>query len=818
MLYLDSGVTLHGLTLFRDYNDQKRFYYMPGNPRITREGGQPLFQLLIYRRDITDNPAFKTGDRLGGGFLTMTVDIGVPESTLKAVRDELSGQIGSDVQLTPVPFEKGTVRITALGVSSDADPAKAGRFVERILDSRMPSLHNENRVVFSMELDQEGALLMQASMKDPGATQVAVVYELEYRGLMPAYKAKIKIHFNQSYEYLRARFTANTLFFKADIDKEMEKLIKELAIEITEVDFSGMDPAAAAQSRDKLNALAKELATGAFFKPALTPGSVLAVDRGQLVAADPTKAAEQVQSGFSQPLAAVVANRGNAGGTSGPRLQGQSGEDPNTRTGGRPLPTGGQAATEGETGGSRSPTAVERWNQLGRPQAALLVRSLSQEEQQDIEYNLFQVSATRRTAAPQGQIRTASGDADLAGRIKEVDLNSPFFAQVSGSVTTTADLAAAGVSSIAVKIRYGTRDDGSAPKDSDEFVLTAAGQKNTYTYMMDRRFSLEIEYQAVISYRPGFAIGDSNLEAVSPWIKTTTHNLDIDPGRLETLFHVNLTAGQIDWESVSAVECALDYEDPNPQAITKTSSVLTKANPQVSFHIRPLDPQLRSYKLKTVYQFKTGESMTIEQAGTGEKTFVLNQPTQLAVPLTVIGSDPLKRFSKMIAELSYSSAGSERQKLMTFTGNGETQTWTIFRSTIDEKPAYKYRTTLFETNGAQTRGDWTTGSDQLLVIGEKFEELLEVSVRLLVPDFRVANLLGAKLRLEYKDAAPHADKDKEQIFMTPSTEALRWAVPKKPGGGKAYEYTVTWINADGTQKVVGPRQTSDEELILHPLL
>ena len=30
--------------------------------------------------------------------------------------------------------------------------------------------------------------------------------------------------------------------------------------------------------------------------------------------------------------------------------------------------------------------------------------------------------------------------------------------------------------------------------------------------------------------------------------------------------------------------------------------------------------------------------------------------------------------------------------------------------------------------------------------------------------------------------------------------------------------TVTWINVDGTQKVVGPRRVADEELLLHPLL
>ena len=790
MLYLDSATTLQGVTLYRDYSNPKRLYYMPRHPRLAREAGEPLFQLLIYRRDITDNPAFKEGDHLGGGFLTMTVDLSVPDSVLTAIRGELSGQAGQDVELTPVPFEQGAVRVSALGTTSAAtaedEQGRVGeRFVERILGSTKPSLYGDNRAVFSMELNHEGAQLMRASLQEPGASQVAVVYDLDYRGLMPAYQAKIKIQFRQSYEYLRNRFTLNTLLFKTDLDTELERLTKEGSIQILEVDFAGMEPTAAAQARDKLNTLAKELATWAFFKPALQPGSVLAVDRGQLVAADPTAAAQQVAAGFSQPLEAVASGRGGVGGTTGPRLQGQSGDESNTRTAGRSLPTGESTPEESpETGDSQRPlSAVERWNQLGRPQAAFMMRSLTQEEQQDIEYDLFQVSATKRSIAPQGQIRLVSGDAQLAGRILEVDLQSAFFERISGTVTTSADLQASGVSSMIVKIRYGVRDDGTAPKDSVEFILTAAGQKESYSFFLDRHFSMEIEYQIVVNYQAGFAIGDPATQATSPWQRTSTRNLDIDPAEVSAIFSVALTAAQVDWEAVSAVEGTLQYDDASPGLVSQASMVLTQQKPEGAFHIRPRDPQRRGYRLQANYLFKTGESAPFEHTGSGARTFVLNQPTHLSVPITVIASDPLKRFSKIAVEMAHTPAGRpEQQKLLTFTANGETQTWTISRSSPAEKPAYQYRTTLFAANGTQSRLDWQTSSDQLLSVGERFESVLEVSVRMLVPDFPAAGLLGAKLRLQYKEAAEHADDDKEVFFMTPTPEPLHWVVPKKTGG------------------------------------
>jgi hypothetical protein len=102
--------------------------------------------------------------------------------------------VSGEVDLVAVPFEGGTVRVSALGVASDAEAGAAGagsHFVEKILGSGHPSLYSDNRAVFTIELSHEGAQLMRASLEDEGASQVAVVYDLTYRGLMPAYEGKI---------------------------------------------------------------------------------------------------------------------------------------------------------------------------------------------------------------------------------------------------------------------------------------------------------------------------------------------------------------------------------------------------------------------------------------------------------------------------------------------------------------------------------------------------------------------------------------------------------------------------------------------------
>ena len=77
-------------------------------------------------------------------------------------------------------------------------------------------------------------------------------------------------------------------------------------------------------------------------------------------------------------------------------------------------------------------------------------------------------------------------------------------------------------------------------------------------------------------------------------------------------------------------------------------------------------------------------------------------------------------------------------------------------------------------------------SNQLLVIGEVFEGLLEVSIRMLVPDFPGAGLLGARLHMSYSDGAPGVTSSKDFFFQAPMADPIRWAVPKKAGGGKEY--------------------------------
>ncbi|MDP2313081.1 MAG: hypothetical protein Q8P41_09275 [Pseudomonadota bacterium] len=824
MLYLDAPEEIERVTLFRDYASPRRYYYLPASPRLVVEQGEPRFELLLYRRDITDNPLFQAGDRPGGGFLTMTVDLGVPQARLDAIRAKLAARGAEDVDLVPVPVDSGSVRVTTLGAESGAGADSGGparHFVERILGSGKPSLYGDNRAVFSIELDHEGATLLKRSLEDEGATQIAVVYELTYTGLLPAYEVHIEIDAAQVYHHLRDRFRVNTLFFKSDVDRELEELRQSQHIRIREVSYLVLDPATVESRRAALQVLVKELATFAYFKPGLKPGAVLAADRGgDLVAADPTAAAAAITAGFSTPLrAAISGDPANAPGAT--MVAGTS-----DRSGG----IGGTNPTATATAAASPPAAdtigispaVAAWNAAGRPQATWQVRELTQTEVQDLRFDLTQVSATTRTIAPQGSIAMLPGASKMAGRIKEVDLNNPFFDRLSGAVGSTADLASVGVSSMVVKVRYGFRDDGTFPKDTAEFVVTQAGTAGSYAFFLDRRYTLQQEYQLVVRHKPGFAIGDTATESETPWIRTTDRNLDVDPAMAASVFNVRLAAASVDWTAVRSVEAVVRYLDAEAGIDAARTVRLDRDTPDAVVPVRPKDRAKDRFEVMCTWRYAEVEE-TILLAGRGDSLVLLHQPTGRAVPIRVELRDPLARYARATVELGYTPAGSpEQRSSLDLTADLPRATWTLHRpgdSRSAEAPVtVRYRVTLFSKDDTTTVLDWRTTTERQLLVGDVFAPPLVVKVRLIGGvngDLAQSGYTGCRLTLTFADAAPGVD-DREQLFLEGKPAVVEWRVPRLRVDADRWAYKAEFLGSDGQIRAVAGESTDELFLLSIP--
>lgn len=803
MLSLDEPLSLQGLSIFRDFNDRSLFYYLPESPQLTVTAGEPMFSLLVYRRNAgAEGP-------LGGGFLAMTCDLKVSEGKLETVRGELSRRFGVDARLSTLPVESGTVRVSLLDATS-SDEARTGGFVERTIAAGTPSLYGDERAVFSSTLSQDGAVLMAAALRNGGATPVVLVYELTYTGLLPAYECKIKIHFDQTYDYLRQRATFSSLLLQADVDTEMEELVKRGAIEITEINYHTDDAGERENRRQALIQLAKDLATWSFFSPGLRPGQVLPQNQRDLFAPPPNF--QQLQQRNQQAVSGAMT--GNAPTPTG---------DPPTQAGGdgravRPSGTATTAQTDPPRTQADVPppagdTALSAWERAGRPHATWQLKNIQQRERQDIVFDLKQVSAAQRTISPQGQIRMLATAAQLERRIQEVSLDIDFFKKIQGTVTTTAPLAQLGISSMNVELRYGWKGT-QFPKEHAEVKLAATDANGSFDWWLDERGTQEIEYRVTLNHVPEAAIGAAAADEVSPWIKTTSRNLDIDPREVSSVMAIQVEAGAIDWALVKQVQANVIYKDPGARIDASRMVKLEQGAPSQTVLVRPGTEQ--SVKVEATFVFADGGTQTVPLERRGSGIVLVNQPADTTKSVTVILADPLSRYEKVT--LQFGQPGGDTDRAIELQGDLSKATW-AFRPPPSGNREFRYRVTYF-VGGAVREQAWITTTADQLVVGDSADGILSVSVTFL-SDLQAANMKALRLTLKYPGAPEWADPDLEKVFVARDAAAMAnplvWRVPMRKRTETGYQYSLQWIRNDNTHLDVGPVQSSAETLLIDPL-
>jgi hypothetical protein len=241
MLLLGSELAADGLTVYRDHISPRTFHYLPTAPHLTTINGKPGIALQLYR------------GTTGGGFLSLDVNVHPDAALIARAEDALTRRFNGPVDLVPVLLAEASVRLTML--DSDATPP---RLVERAIGTARPSLSGDARAIFSLTLTREAATLVEAALRT-GTAPVAIVYDLAFNGLHPARGLKIRIAYQMSYDYLHTRAALNSLWFKADLDREIEALRRDGHIEIEDVDYGAtdLDPDTAAKRRDEVRPAAR---------------------------------------------------------------------------------------------------------------------------------------------------------------------------------------------------------------------------------------------------------------------------------------------------------------------------------------------------------------------------------------------------------------------------------------------------------------------------------------------------------------------------------------------------------------------------------
>ncbi len=273
MLSTEHPIQINGFTLFRDLNDTRRYYYLPKSEVLLSEGGKKFDFVAYHDFNTAEGKKNPTGENenLKGGYLTLEVELKNPDDdTLKKFKEELIKNYqnekllqelkeknitdpkeidkyitnqknlqkpivtGEDIIITPVQFNEGDVRLIILGNDGKDDGQNAKI---RVVGSHKPSLYDKENAVFSVKLGAIEAEIIHKLLKNKltgenvsdakNSSQLAVMYDLTYKGVEPAHNVEITVNFNAVDEYKNHKFKFDSEFNFSNKDNKTDSDQKE---------------------------------------------------------------------------------------------------------------------------------------------------------------------------------------------------------------------------------------------------------------------------------------------------------------------------------------------------------------------------------------------------------------------------------------------------------------------------------------------------------------------------------------------------------------------------------------------------------------
>ncbi|QJW55790.1 hypothetical protein HL670_02676 [Serratia plymuthica] len=252
--------TIKNITFFADDSDDNQFWYLPGDIHIAQQGEKPVFSLIKYTGDGSDQQ---------GGYINFEVNTAIDDAVLDSAFNEYLRKLHVDpknARKAQVPYDKGTVNFFVLDVGSANG---------ELISAQCPSLFGNNSAIFSAKLTPEQAVILEAAFNQAQAP-AAVAYNLSFTGITPALKVEVEARFESLYKEFDLKFGANIPIpvetpasFWLGFDSVIKKLQQDqkLIIKVTE----SMPSEEEAKEKEWALQFVKEEILKSFFTASLKP-------------------------------------------------------------------------------------------------------------------------------------------------------------------------------------------------------------------------------------------------------------------------------------------------------------------------------------------------------------------------------------------------------------------------------------------------------------------------------------------------------------------------------------------------------------------
>lgn len=592
---------IEGVAVFADHANERQFYFMPSMPKLTTVFDPavgfdiPQIQLLKYR-----------GNAGTGGFLTLEVNLGIEQDRLDAVAIELKRihQLREDPILAPVVLEDGNVRLMILGkktptlptdgqppVDSDDEP----RFVVKINHPAKPALYGDNQAIFSVELDQDGVQLVEASLLQGEMMPIGVVYALDFFALRPAFSVKITADWNRVQTHFEESFGFDLFFASVQIDEVIDKLIEDQVI-VIEVDSflpEGEDAGSWVGRRDQAINDFKDMVLESFFEPSLEP-------------------MREEEDGWDKFVHTTE-----------------------------------RLALLGATGG---------W--AGVAKFSYTKRDITRIDQKRMNLTMNERISVKRSIYPQAHLKglgrqlrdiVDQGQVDLSRFVQAVTLDDDWFQKRQVKAHALVNFDHDDVESVNATLTYGGR-----PQTLRLTKSEASGSQHWNSIVVNNLMQREVEYEYRVNFkgvdtaeRPGFLN--------SPKLITVGDQFELSPRaeRLYFLDEIQFGADLLPWNRFPNVSVEVRYEDTENEIRLAETFILSQAQRESTWKRFRLNPELSQYQVRITYLAIDHRDIVFDWRTTDQERLPIRDPRPATRNIQVVPAVAWGFVVMVFVELEY---------------------------------------------------------------------------------------------------------------------------------------------------------------------
>lgn len=759
MLNIEKQEVIEGCVVYQDYTDPNSFYCLPDEKVKIADNGKALQYVVYTDGEIIEDedPDFDKDESRVGGFLTLQVELGPSDEKFEAIKSELESKYGDGISLSMVPFKDGDVKLVMFSTDGSSEN-NTEDFKVTIAGSTKPSLSMKQTAVFSTRLSNKPAQIMWNLLKQEGQTQVAVVYDLSYLGVMKAYNLEITVDFKATEDFWNHSFNMRAgvkndninIAASADVDVMIRELMSEGAITVKQVVYAEGESQTNILGNDPTGIeLVKKLMGPTLFNATAIPSEDYSAGINETIA-NRVRGEEEDADGGDDEQEEPPTEENTTDEDDGTTEEDTTEDDPVDGTDSdndRPEEdtTGGGSAEDEEAtdpeeenntdddddAPSDEVTTPDEDNdddsndddneddddaEEGETDSALDIdvnvgyrlrrREISQQIKRKFTFNKAESKTIKYH--PNGALSLAGTAFDADKQLLMVTLGEGPFKEIELEVRASFDFDEYDVREAIVHISYGYKgDEGDKTKRLHEHSLTLnkTNLNDKIKFFVDQYGTLNYDYQVEFIHNTGSIIGSPETKITSQLFENETRrDLSINMDTHSPLIPVEIQAGELQFsdDSIRSVQVFLA---PSKGSNGRTT-ILNQGSTQMKrYLIQPPEENKYDYYLRQEFFFKD-EKLVFEEENIKDSQVVVDRPFARIFNITPNLANSNNLVKQALIDIKYTAADNE-EKVTTLSLTPE-ESSKSFAVLVEEEDSRNWegRSRFILNDGRLFEGNW----------------------------------------------------------------------------------------------------------------